>query len=79
NTYDISLEAISPGTNITFFVSVDTIYGDTFELSQQLINLPSGGANGPGLTIDPMLLVAIGGIGAVALVLIVIFMKKRGN
>lgn len=79
NTYDISLEAISPGTNITFFVSVDTIYGDTFELSQQSINLPGGGANGPGLTIDPLLLVAIGGIGAVAVALIVIFMKKRGN
>jgi hypothetical protein len=75
NTYDISLESVTPGSNVTFYVSVETIYGDVFELSEQVVTLPGGG---PGLPLDPMLLIAIGGIGVAVVVVLVIVMKKRG-
>ncbi|MFW9963792.1 MAG: hypothetical protein ACFFCX_09530 [Candidatus Sifarchaeia archaeon] len=89
NTYDVSLESYAPGSSITFYVSVETIYGDIFELSEQLINLPggptttttptTGPTTGPGQPIDPMLLVAVGGIGVVVIVIVLIVVRKRGT
>jgi len=48
NTYEISLESLTPGSNITFHVRVDTIYGDTFDLIEQVVTLPGGSAIGIG-------------------------------
>ncbi len=89
NTYDISLESFDPGSSITFHVNAKTIYSDSFDLSEQVINLPggetttttptTGPSTGPGQPIDPMLLVAVGGIGVVVVVVLVIVMKKRGT
>ena len=73
HTYIISLESLTPGSNITFHLRVDTIYGDTFDLSEQVVTLPGGG----GIPIDPMILVVVGGIGVVVVLVIVI--KKRGT
>ena len=76
HTYIISLESFTPGSNITFHLRINTIYGDTFDLSEQVVTLPGGG--GIGIPIDPMiLLVVVGGIGVV--VVLVIVMKKRGT
>jgi len=75
NTYEIPLESLAPGANITFYIRVVTIYGDTFDTSEQFAATPGGG----GLPIDPVLLAVIGGIGAVAIVVVVIVMKKRGT
>ena len=89
HTYDISLQSFVPGSSITFHVTVETIYNDVFELSEQVINIPggepttttptTGPTTGPGQPIDPMLLVAVGGIGVVVVVVLVIVMKKRGT
>jgi len=89
NTYDISLESFDPGSSIIFHVNAKTIYSDSFDLTEQVINLPggetttttptTGPSTGPGLPIDPMLLVAVGGIGVVVVVVLVIVMKKRGT
>ncbi len=95
NTYDISLESFAPGSSVSFHVTVDTIYGDTFALSEQVVNLPggepttttttttttptTGPTTGPGTPLDPMLLVALGGVGVVVVLVIVIVMKKRGT
>ena len=75
HTYIISLESFTPGSNITFHLRINTIYGDTFDLSEQVVTLPGGGAIG--IPIDPMILVVVGGIGVV--VVLVIVMKKRGT
>jgi hypothetical protein len=42
NTYDHSLLAYAPGSSITFHLVVETIYGDFFVLSEQVVNLPGG-------------------------------------
>lgn len=92
NTYDTSLESYAPGSTITFHVTVETIYGDVFQLAEQVINLPGGSTTtttptttttgpttGGGQPIDPMLLVAAGGIGVVVVVILIIVMKKKGT
>ncbi|MFW9788835.1 MAG: hypothetical protein ACFFE1_14230, partial [Candidatus Thorarchaeota archaeon] len=42
NTYDVSMGSFENGSTITFHVTVETTYGDVFELSEQVINLPGG-------------------------------------
>jgi hypothetical protein len=90
NTYDISIGSFENGSSITFHVCVESIYGDTFDLIEQVVNLPggeptttttatTGPTTGPGEPLDPMLLIAIGGIGVVVVVVLVIVMKKRGT
>ena len=96
NTYESYLVSIENGTSIDFHVEVETIYGDLFVLSEQVINIPGGEPTtttttttpteppsttptGTGEPLDPMLLVAVGGIGVVVVLVIVIAMKKRGS
>ncbi len=90
NTYDITLDSYAPGSSITFHVTVETIYFDVFELVEQVVVVPGGEptttdtpttspTGGPGVPLDPMLLVAIGGVGVVVVVILVIVMKKKGT
>ena len=94
NTYEYYLDSVENGTSITFHVHVETIYEDSFHLLEQVINIPDGEPTtttttptetpsttptGTGEPLDPMLLAAIGGIGVVALVVIVIVFKRKGT
>jgi hypothetical protein len=91
HTYDFNLDSVENGTSITFHVNVETIYEDSFHLTEQVINIPDGEPTstptetpsttptGTGEPLDPMLLVAISGIGVVVVLVIVIVVKKRGT
>jgi hypothetical protein len=90
NTYDITLESFVPGTVITFHLVVETKYYDIFELTEQVVTIPGGEptttetpttspTGGNGTPLDPMLLVAIGGIGVVVVVVLVFVLKRKGT
>lgn len=89
NTYDVSLTSYEPGTIITFHVRVITTYGDTFYLSEQVLTLPGGETTTTTTTtittsttgmlqpLDPMVFLAIGGVGAALILIVVLVVMKR--
>jgi len=72
--YSIVIGPFSPGTNVSYQITMDDIFGNTFVFDETVVTIP--GDDIP-LGIDPMLIIVVGLIGIVALVAIVFVVRKR--
>ncbi|MHA1638354.1 MAG: PHP domain-containing protein, partial [Candidatus Thorarchaeota archaeon] len=68
--YSISIGPFAQGINVTYQITMDDIFGNTFVFEEVVVPVSGG------LVIDPLLLVIAGLIGIVAVVAIVVVKRK---
>ncbi len=95
NEFIYTLGPFTPGTELDVHIVVTTYEGQVYTIGEKELTLGTAVTTttttstttttttttptGPGIPLDPMLLVALGGIGVVVLLVIVVVMKKRGT